>query len=78
MAVKGIRPMQNSKIANILDFLEPNPDSFSYRSVNSALIRHKDGHEFGHEGMSENLGHACPLLSGSNDKNSFFIETIWS
>ena len=38
MAIKGMRPIQNSKIANILDFLEPNPDSFSYRSVNSVLM----------------------------------------
>ena len=38
MAINGMRPIQNSKMANILDFLEPNPDSFNYRSVNSALM----------------------------------------
>ena len=30
--------MQNSKMAKILDFFEPNPDSFNYRSVEANSI----------------------------------------
>ena len=41
MAINGMRPIQNSKMANILDFLEPNPDSFNYRSIDSVLIPKK-------------------------------------